>query len=123
MPLKPHCFPIKFAVVTGRQLGLVLFNPLLLCIVSHYFSVSIAIRLLDYGGIWVGSPAGTEIRLFFIPSRPTLGPTLPDIQWLSLSAGPLQPDRGADHSSPSTDEVKNVRRHVSAPPYGRLFVM
>jgi hypothetical protein len=42
-------------------------------------------------------------------SRPTLGPTQPLIQWLlgALSQGIKRPGREADHSPPSTAEVKN----------------
>jgi hypothetical protein len=46
---------------------------------------------------------------FSAASTLALGPTQPPIQWVSgfLSQGVKSPGRVADHSSPSTAEVKN----------------
>jgi hypothetical protein len=42
-------------------------------------------------------------------SRPALGPTQPPVQWVPgvLSRGKARPGRDADHSPPSSAEVKN----------------
>jgi hypothetical protein len=66
-------------------------------------------------GIATGSTAGfdsrlgQEIFLYYTASRPALKPTQPPIQWVlgALSLGIKQPGREADHSPPSTVEVKN----------------
>jgi hypothetical protein len=48
------------------------------------------------------------VFLFTIASRRALGPTQPHIQWVpgALSLGVRQPGREADHSPPSSAEVK-----------------
>jgi len=53
---------------------------------------------------------GLRIFLFTTASRTALGLTQPPIQWApgALSLGVKRPGRKADHSSPSTDEVKNA---------------
>jgi hypothetical protein len=55
------------------------------------------------------SGQGQEIFLFSIESRPALGHTQPSIQWVSgaLSLGAKWLRREADHSPPSSAEVKN----------------
>jgi hypothetical protein len=51
---------------------------------------------------WLG------IFLFTTASRPALGPTQPPVQWApgALSLGVKRPVREADHSPPSSAEVK-----------------
>jgi hypothetical protein len=51
---------------------------------------------------------GLGIFLFTIASRPALVPSQPPIQWTpgALSLGVKRPGREADHSPPSSDEVK-----------------
>jgi hypothetical protein len=51
-------------------------------------------------------------------SRTALGPTQPPIQWVPgiLSLGVKQPGSEADHSPPSSSEVKNVYSYTSTPP-------
>jgi hypothetical protein len=48
-------------------------------------------------------------------SRPALGPTQPPIQWVpeALSLEVKWPEREADHSSPSSIEVKNAWNSTS----------
>jgi hypothetical protein len=48
-----------------------------------------------------------------------LGPTQPPIQWISgvLSLGVKQPGHKADHSPPSSAQVKNVWSYTSTPQY------
>ena len=58
----------------------------------------------DYGLDGPGSkPGGDEI---FRPSRPTLWPTQPPVQWVSgPSRVKVRPGRAADHSPPSNAAV------------------
>jgi hypothetical protein len=58
------------------------------------------------------------IFLFTTASRPALGPTQPPIQWVAgaLSLGLKRPGREADHSPPSSAEVKNAWSYTSTPP-------
>jgi hypothetical protein len=59
------------------------------------------------------------IFLFTTASRTALGPTQPPIQWVSgaLSLGVKRPGREADHSPPSSTEVKNAWNYISTPQY------
>jgi hypothetical protein len=59
------------------------------------------------------------IFLFATASRPALGSTQLPIQWVSwaLSQGIKWPGREADHSSPSSAEVKNAWIYTLTPPY------
>jgi hypothetical protein len=69
---------------------------------------------------WLGfdSRQGLAIFLFTATSRPVLGPTHPPIQWVpgALSLGVRPPKREVDHSSPSSDEVKNAWSYTSTLP-------
>jgi hypothetical protein len=53
--------------------------------------------------------AGQETFLYCIMSRLALGPIQPSIQWVleALSPGIKRPGGEADHSPPSSAEVKN----------------
>jgi hypothetical protein len=57
--------------------------------------------------------------LFTTASRPALGPTQLPIQWVPgvLSLGVKRPRREADHSLPSSAEVKNAWSYTSTPQY------
>jgi hypothetical protein len=73
--------------------------------VSRGRSVGIALGYeLDDRCCRVRFPAGLGIFLFTI----ALGPTQPPIQWVpgALSLGVKRPGREADHSPPSSAEVK-----------------
>jgi hypothetical protein len=61
---------------------------------------------------------GLGIFLFTTASRTTLGPTQLPIQWVpeDLSLGVKRLGREADHSPPSSAEVKNVWSYTSTPP-------
>jgi hypothetical protein len=61
---------------------------------------------------------GWEIFLLTTASRLVLGPTKPPIQWVSgaLSLGVKRPVPEADHSPPSSAEVKNAWSYTSTPP-------
>jgi hypothetical protein len=58
------------------------------------------------------------IFLFTTASRTDLGPTQPPIQWVpwALSLGVKRPKHEADHSPPSSAEVKNEWSYTSNPP-------
>jgi hypothetical protein len=57
-----------------------------------------------YEGVFLGS------FLFTTASRTALGPTQPPIQWVpgALFLGLKRPGREADHSPPSSAEIKNA---------------
>jgi hypothetical protein len=52
-------------------------------------------------------------------SRPALGPIRPPIEWVpeALSPGVKRPGREADHSPPTSAEVKKTWIYTSTPPY------
>jgi hypothetical protein len=58
------------------------------------------------------------IFLFTTASRTALEPTQPPIQWVpaTVSLGVKQPERDADHSPPSSSEVKNAWSYTSTLP-------
>jgi hypothetical protein len=58
------------------------------------------------------------IFLFTTVSRTALGPTQPPIRWVpeALSLGVKRRVREADHSPPSSAEVKNAWSYSSTPP-------
>jgi hypothetical protein len=64
------------------------------------------------------SRRGLGIFLFTTFSRTALGPTQPPIQWVpgTLSLEAKQPGREADHSPPSSAEVKNAWSYTSTLP-------
>jgi hypothetical protein len=59
------------------------------------------------------------IFVFTTASRTALGPTQPPIQWVPavLSLGVQRLGREAEHSPPSSAEVKNVWSYTSTPQY------
>jgi hypothetical protein len=67
------------------------------------------------------SPGSCEIFLFSTSFRPVLGPTHRPIQWVPRALSPeiRWPGREADHSPPTSDEVKNtwIYTYISTPPY------
>jgi hypothetical protein len=73
---------------------------------------------LDDRGVRVRIPVGSRIP-FSTSSRPTLGPTQPPIQWVpgALSPGVKRPGCEADHSAPTSAEVKKMWIYTSTPPY------
>jgi hypothetical protein len=60
------------------------------------------------GVLGFDSRRGLGIFLFTTAFRTVLGPTVPPIQWVpaALSLGVKRPGREADHSHPSSAEVK-----------------
>jgi hypothetical protein len=65
------------------------------------------------------SRRGLGIYLFTTVSRTALGPTQPPIKWVpgTLSLGVKRPGHEADHSPPSSAEVKNAWSYTSTPQY------
>jgi hypothetical protein len=82
-------------------------------------SVGIALGYgLDERASRVRFPAGLGIFLFTTASRTALGPTQPPIQWVpaALSLGVKRPGLEADHSPPSSAEVKEcVELYLHSP--------
>jgi hypothetical protein len=73
-------------------------------------SVGIAIGYgLDDGKVQFPSPGRVNF-LFPMSSRPTLGSTQPPIQWVpgTPSLGVKRPERKAEHSPPTSAEVKKI---------------
>jgi hypothetical protein len=60
---------------------------------------------------------GLGIFLFTTMSRPAVGPTQPPVRWVpqALSPGVKRPGREADHSLPSSPEVKNAWSYIHYP--------
>jgi hypothetical protein len=94
---------------------------------TYWGSGGIIPRILDLGTRqrWVVSfmplplyPQG-KLLLYFTMCRLALGPTQSPIQWVpaALSPGVNQPGHKADHSLPSSAEIKNVWTCTSIPPY------
>jgi hypothetical protein len=70
----------------------------------------------ELSGVRVSAGAGNFS--FTTASRLDLGPTQPPIQWVpgALSLGVKWHGREADHSHPSSADVKNAWSYTSAPP-------
>jgi hypothetical protein len=71
------------------------------------------------GALGFDSRRGQGIFLFTITSRTALGTTQPPIHWVpeAISQGVKRPGHEADHSPPSSDEVKNAWSYTSPPQY------
>jgi hypothetical protein len=56
---------------------------------------------------------------------PLWGPTQPPIQWVlgALSTGVKRPGREADHSPPTSAEVKKMWLYTATPPYAFMAVL
>jgi hypothetical protein len=65
------------------------------------------------------SPGNIKNFLFFTSSRTALGPTQPPIQCLprALSPGVKRPGREADHSPPTSAELKKIWIYTATPTY------
>jgi hypothetical protein len=72
----------------------------------------------------LGFDSRRELGIFLltIASRTALRRTQPPIQWVpgALSLGVKRPGREAEHSPPSSAEVKNAWGYTSAPPYALM---
>jgi hypothetical protein len=87
---------------------------------SRDSSVGIAtVYGLDDRVVGVPSPDTVKNFLFFGASRPALGSTQPPIQWVprALSPGVKRPGHEAEHSPPTSAEVKKTWIYTSTPPY------
>jgi hypothetical protein len=74
---------------------------------------------LDDGGGRSSSPGKAKNFLFSTASRPVLGPTQPPIQWVRepFPPGVKRLWREADHSPPTSAEVKKTCIYTSTSPY------
>jgi hypothetical protein len=72
---------------------------------------------LDDRGVGNRVPVGS--RIFSTSSGPAMGPTQPPIQWVpgALSLGVKRQGREADHSPPTSVEVRKMWFYTSTPPY------
>jgi hypothetical protein len=89
---------------------------------SHGSAVGIADGYwLDDGGVRVRVPV--ESTIFTVSSRLALGPTQPLIQWVpnALSPGVKPQGREAEHSPPTSAEVKKSWIYTSTPPYAFMM--
>jgi hypothetical protein len=107
MPLKWHTDHKKsFYIPTSESV----------CVIQDS-SVGIA---LGYGLVNRGFESRWELRVFLFTTafRPTQGPTQPPIQCVpgALSLGVERPVREADHSPPSSAQVKNAWNYTSTHP-------
>jgi hypothetical protein len=77
------------------------------------------ICFMTFGVLGFDCQRGLGILLCTTASRTVLKPTQPPIQWVpgSLSLTVKRPGREADHSLPSSAEVKNARNYTSTPLY------
>jgi hypothetical protein len=84
------------------------FNTRLILLWSFQFSVRFGRVALGYGLDDLGFGSRLRLGIFFFTtaSRTALGPTQPPIQWVRLSLGVKRPGCKADHSPPSSAEVK-----------------
>jgi hypothetical protein len=72
--------------------------------------IKVLLIATGYGlGSWHLIPDRGKIFLFFTVSRLALGPTQPPFKWVpgALSSGVKRQRHDADHSSPSSAEVRN----------------
>jgi hypothetical protein len=74
---------------------------------------------VDDKGIGSSRPGGDKNFYFFMSPRSSLGPTQAPIQWVpgALSPEVKRPGREADHSTPTSTEVKKTWVYTSSPPY------
>jgi hypothetical protein len=88
-------------------------SPTMLPLVETFFSNSWTIGFLGFD-----FRQGLGIFIFTTASKTALGPTQPPMQWVpgALSLGIKRPGREADHSTPSSAEVKEcVELYLHSP--------
>jgi hypothetical protein len=106
------------SILSSSSLWMFLHSPAT-CPRSRDSSVGIATGYgVNYRGVAVLSPGRVKNFLSSKSSRPALWSTHPPIQWVSgLFPGIERPGRQADHSPPTSAEVKKMRAYTSTPPY------
>jgi hypothetical protein len=108
----------------------ILFKQVVLCLFNRYLlsfsllSILMPVHFRYSAGLrpgWSGFECrqGLGISLFTTMSISAVGPTLLSIQWVSesLSLEVKRPGREADHSPPSSSEIKNAWSYICAPQY------
>jgi hypothetical protein len=90
-----------------------MFKIMIIAGIAQWYSATLRSELWEFG-----SRQGLGIFLFTTASRPALMPTQPPMQWVpgALSLGVKRLWREADHSRPSSAEVKNAWNCTSTPP-------
>jgi hypothetical protein len=70
-------------------------------------------------------PSRVKYYLFSTSPRSVLGPTQPSIQWTpeAFSPGVKRPGREANHSPPTSIEVKKTWIYTSTPPYAFMALI
>jgi hypothetical protein len=86
-------------------------EKLYICRIMRFLLFHRLNNLDDHGSISGGGNDG--IFFFATASGPALGSTQPPIQWV---LGVKQPKHEADHSPPSSTELKNMWGYTSTPP-------
>jgi hypothetical protein len=86
--------------------------------ILHKIGIVLSYLLVDRGSSF-RFPAGAGKFLFTTVFRTALESTQPPIQWVrgALSLGVKWQGREADHSPPSSAEVKNAWSHTFTPQY------
>jgi hypothetical protein len=118
---------VYFVIDSGRKIWiepriLLIFKfKVQICLIGSYEGARyLSGKALSYGlNDWgFDSRQGLGIFLLTTASRQALGPTQPPTQLVSgaVSLGVKRPGREADHSSPSSVEVKNMWSCTSSPP-------
>jgi hypothetical protein len=92
------------------------------CLVKHREKKFTTVYIIGYGlddrVLGFDSRGGLRIFLFVTASRTALGPTKPPIQWVpgAFSLEIKRPGREADHSHPSSAEIKEcVELYLRSP--------
>jgi hypothetical protein len=113
--------------VNLSSLGVPLREPVPVPVPNKIYSFLLLMYFyLLYPNVPVGRLSGRNlspgrVKNFLLSTSPrlVLKPIQPPIQWVlgALTMGVKQPERLADHSPPTSAEVKNTWIHTSTPPY------
>jgi hypothetical protein len=113
----PHAWACMFDIESDCMTSAVFIEVPLSCR-SRDSAVGVATRYrLEDWGVVVQVPVGS--RIFSTSSRPAVGPTQPPIKWVpgALSSGIKWQGREADHSPPTSAQVKKMWIHPPTPQY------
>jgi hypothetical protein len=108
---------LKRMKLDWKQRNRVRFKVILHSVRSRDSSVGIGTGYgLKDGGVGVRVPVGQEFS-FPMSSRPAVGSTQPPIRWVpgAISSGVKRPGHEADHSHPTSAEIKKIWIYTSTP--------